>query len=461
MNNIEELIVQAQKGNKEAFSELISYFYKDLHKIAISKLHNSEDAFDALQECFIHAYLSIPSLKNNKYFKSWITKILINECNKIYKSKIHDKKLLDNYVESFQTNSVSSEILDFDKIKSLLNDKEFEIFSLFYEYGFTTKQISRKLAINENTIKSRLKSTRDKIKNRYKSVIASIVIVFIIMTSVVFGQNIINYLKDLFNLYDVGIDNSNILNAIEDKNWVQNVDMDYIELNENYKIKIDYMLMDDFNLYMIFDFVSSADLGKNMRFSIEDLIILDENDNIIFDDKAYFEDNLTKSRGYKNVLQEKNRIKELLFLTSGEYPTFNKLQFKFSNIVIYNTNWYSPKEYHISTDIKDFIIDINDKFIDRTRIEYEVLNKDGIKNFDFNIEKAILNDIGFYAIVKSNSLNQKFYMTDTNYKKYNCNRLLLDFNSNNEYIFLLYSNISDDIIKIDNKKYEITLIKLE
>lgn len=406
--------------------------------------------------------MAISRLKDNKHFKPWITKILLNECNKIYKSKSHDKKILENYIGDIQDDSFSTEVLDFDKIKSILNEKENEIFSLFYEQGFTTKQISKKLNINENTIKSRLKSTRDKIKNRYKSIIASILIVFVVMTGVVFGQDIINYLKDLFNLNNVGIDNSNILNAIENKDWVQNVDMDYIELNENYKIKIDYLLMDDFSLYIIFDFVSNIDLGKNMRFSIEDLVILDENDNIVFDDNAFLEDTMTSLKCYKNIFQGQNRIKELLFLGSGEYPKFNKLKFKFSHIVIYNTSWGILKEEYITTNIKEFTIDIDEKFINRTKVEYKVLSNEDTKNFDFSVENAILNDTGFYAIVKSNDLDKKFYIIDKNGKEYICNRILLNFNpNNNEYRFMLYSNISEDIVEIKDKKYKITLNKLK
>ncbi len=406
--------------------------------------------------------MGISTLKNNKYFKSWITKILINECNKIYKSRVHDKEILDSYTQNLQDTEFSSEILDFDKVKSILNNKETDIFSLFYEQGFTAKQISEKLGINENTIKSRLKSSRDKIKNKYRTVIASIIIVFVVMTGVVFGQDIINYLKDLFNLNDIGVDNSNILNAIEDKDWVQNVDMDYIDLNENYKIKIDYMLMDDFNLYMIFDFVSNVDLGKNMRFSIEDLVISDENDNVVFDDNLYFENTLTKSRGYKNLLQEQTKIKELLFLTSGEYPRFNKLIFKFSKIVIYNTNWYSPKETYIDIKPKEFTIDINEKFINRTRIEYEILDKGNTENCDFSVKKAIFNDTGFYAIITSNSSKLNFTITDSNGKKYDCNKRLLSFEPVTRTLsFILFSNISDDIVKIKDMKNEITLNKLE
>lgn len=406
--------------------------------------------------------MGISTLKNNKYFKSWITKILINECNKIYKSRVHDKEILDSYTQNLQDTEFSSEILDFDKIKSILNNKETDIFSLFYEHGFTAKQISEKLGINENTIKSRLKSSRDKIKNRYRTIIASIVIVFIVMTGVVFGQDIINYLKDLFNLNDIGVDNSNILNAIEDKDWVQNVDMDYIDLNENYKIKIDYMLMDDFNLYIVFDFVSNVELGKNMRFSIEDLVILDENDNVVFDDKEAFGDTMTDFKGYKKVSQKQNEIRELLFLLSRGYPKFNKLKINFSRIVIYDNRWYSPKETYIDTEPKEFTIDINEKFINRTRVEYEVFNKENSQNFDFSVETAVLNDTNFYVIVSTYNLNQKFYITNSNGKKYNCNKILLNFNpDNNKYRFMLCSNISEHIVKIKDMKNEITLNKLE
>lgn len=43
----------------------------------------------------LSAYKSLKKLKHNEYFKTWIIKILINECNKIYKMKKYKRE--DSY----------------------------------------------------------------------------------------------------------------------------------------------------------------------------------------------------------------------------------------------------------------------------------------------------------------------------------------------------------------------------
>ena len=83
-----KLVNKAKNGDKEAFCELILIVKDDLYKIAKSRLGNKEDdIFDAIQETIISAYISIGKLKKVLSFKSWIIKILINECNDILKKK--------------------------------------------------------------------------------------------------------------------------------------------------------------------------------------------------------------------------------------------------------------------------------------------------------------------------------------------------------------------------------------
>ena len=108
----------------------------------------------------------------------------------------------------------------------------------------------------------------------------TVVILAIITTGITFGKDIINYLKDIFNLSSIGQNNDGILMAIEEKEWIQNIEMDYIELDKGYKIRIDYLLVDDINMYMIYDLKSDEDLNEYDRMSIIDLTIKDENNNL-------------------------------------------------------------------------------------------------------------------------------------------------------------------------------------
>ena len=76
---MENLIKKAKKGDEEAFFKLIEINKNSLYKAGKSILNNDEDVADAIQETVISAYRNIKSLKDNSYFKTWLTKILINK----------------------------------------------------------------------------------------------------------------------------------------------------------------------------------------------------------------------------------------------------------------------------------------------------------------------------------------------------------------------------------------------
>ena len=82
---MEELVKQAKMGNDEAFTQLIIQMQCEMFRIAQTRLKNIDDANDAIQQTNLYAYKNLRQLKEDKYFKTWIIKILINECNKVYK----------------------------------------------------------------------------------------------------------------------------------------------------------------------------------------------------------------------------------------------------------------------------------------------------------------------------------------------------------------------------------------
>ena len=87
---MEELVERAKNKDKDAFSELIMNVKKELYLVAKLKLKNEDDISDAIQETLLKSYKNIRKLKNNNMFKTWIIKILINECKIIYKRKRHN-----------------------------------------------------------------------------------------------------------------------------------------------------------------------------------------------------------------------------------------------------------------------------------------------------------------------------------------------------------------------------------
>lgn len=85
--------------NKKQFTTEVLAAEKSLYHIAKSILRNDEDCADAMQNALLHAFEKLHTLKNEKYFKTWLTRILINECNHIIRSR-KDQVPYEDYCEA-------------------------------------------------------------------------------------------------------------------------------------------------------------------------------------------------------------------------------------------------------------------------------------------------------------------------------------------------------------------------
>lgn len=165
---MEELVEKAKNDNSDAFTSLILNIEKDLYCIARSKIDNENDIDDIMQETMIIAFLNIKKLKNNSFFKTWVIRILINNCNKFYKRKKH--KSIDENEEINKIGSVEMDLsnIEFEEFISFLNEDERTILTLYYYLGYTTKEISKILNKREGTICSKISRAKIKIKEKYK-----------------------------------------------------------------------------------------------------------------------------------------------------------------------------------------------------------------------------------------------------------------------------------------------------
>lgn len=165
---MEELVEKAKNDNSDAFTSLILNIEKDLYCIARSKIDNENDIDDIMQETMIIAFLNIKKLKNNSFFKTWVIRILINNCNKFYKRKKH--KSIDENEEINKIGSVEMDLsnIEFEEFISFLNEDKRTILTLYYYLGYTTKEISKILNKREGTICSKISRAKIKIKEKYK-----------------------------------------------------------------------------------------------------------------------------------------------------------------------------------------------------------------------------------------------------------------------------------------------------
>ena len=63
---------------------------ESLYRIAYSYMNNQALAMDALDEAIYKGYLNRKKLKNPEFFKTWLTRIVINECLQMLRKRKHE-----------------------------------------------------------------------------------------------------------------------------------------------------------------------------------------------------------------------------------------------------------------------------------------------------------------------------------------------------------------------------------
>lgn len=162
-HSIEELlIIKSQNGDDAAFEKLIDSYEEYLYKMAFLYTKNTQDALDIYQETVLKAYLNISKLKNINSFKSWITKILINNIHSIYKNfNLVEYDFNENIITECSYIDIEEKLDLYDAI-DILEEKYRTPIILQYFYDLTIKQISEITSTNESTIKTNIR--RGKIK---------------------------------------------------------------------------------------------------------------------------------------------------------------------------------------------------------------------------------------------------------------------------------------------------------
>lgn len=163
---MEVLIKRAQKGDPDSFVQLMEINKNSMRKIAYGFFREEEDVADVMQETVLDAYEHIGELRRAEYFKTWLIRILINNCNSLYNSK---KRMVLGEItaEEGMEDSYPSDD-DFFRLLQMLPRESRVIFQLFYGEQLTTREISEILHMNESTVRSRLHRGKEQLRSRIR-----------------------------------------------------------------------------------------------------------------------------------------------------------------------------------------------------------------------------------------------------------------------------------------------------
>jgi len=156
---MKDWIQKAQQGDGEAFVFLMETYKQSLYKIARSYFRNETDAEDALAQTVMNAWEKLHTLRKPAYFKTWLTRILLNNCNDILRHR-RNTVALDTLPEREGAEDDHGDLY-FAELMARLSPNLRIAMQLYYGEGFNTREISELLAVPVGTVTARLKRGRD------------------------------------------------------------------------------------------------------------------------------------------------------------------------------------------------------------------------------------------------------------------------------------------------------------
>ena len=142
--------------NKEEFSRQVLAAESSLYRVAKSILHSDEDCADAIQNGILKAWKRRDTLRNDKYFKTWLTRIVINECYQLMRTA-QKYVPLDEY-PGWDADAVSQAEDESDVMLALVQlDEKYRIPIVLHEIeGYSVKEIGKILGLSETNVSNRI-----------------------------------------------------------------------------------------------------------------------------------------------------------------------------------------------------------------------------------------------------------------------------------------------------------------
>ena len=175
-----DLLTKARAGSNAAFEEIQRFYSPRLYRRIHSITRNREDAEDALQDTFLHAFAALNSFQGKSQFSSWLTRIAINAALMTIRRRRSRPEV------SFEQQSESGQdIASFDVVDVALNPEQFcvrkqqycsmlraierldpksrSVVAIRVSKGCSMKEAAQSLNVSLATVKSRIHRARKRL----------------------------------------------------------------------------------------------------------------------------------------------------------------------------------------------------------------------------------------------------------------------------------------------------------
>ncbi len=159
-----EILKACLKGDRLAHKDLFNMYAGKMMTVCLRYAKNHQEAEDILQDGFIKVFTYLHEFENNGSFEGWVRRIVVNTAIKHTKKKSfsHEDTGLEHVREDVVNPDALAALSEAELLKliSELPDRYKIIFNLYAIEGYTHREISELLHIEETTSRSQLLKAR-------------------------------------------------------------------------------------------------------------------------------------------------------------------------------------------------------------------------------------------------------------------------------------------------------------
>lgn len=158
-----DYVIAAQRGSEVAFAQLVRLHQRRAYAVARAIVLSHEDAEDAVQDGFLHAYRALDRFRSDQPFGAWLNRIVANAAlDLVRRRKVRDAdELPDTVAMPFRDPGEADELRGrLTEALTHLTNRQRSVIVLHDVQGFTHGEIGSMLGIPEGTARSDLHHAR-------------------------------------------------------------------------------------------------------------------------------------------------------------------------------------------------------------------------------------------------------------------------------------------------------------
>lgn len=165
---LHQLLAGCRAQDRKHQKALYKLFYGFGMSICLRYAGNRYEAVEILNEGFLKVFMNLDKFDNEKPFKAWLGRIMINTSINYYRSNLKMAQMDDlEKAEGFGHSDLPDSKLSYDDLIAMVHrlpPAYRTVFNLYAIEGYTHSEIGKMLDINEGTSKSNLFKARDKLR---------------------------------------------------------------------------------------------------------------------------------------------------------------------------------------------------------------------------------------------------------------------------------------------------------